>query len=296
MKQVPETLEKLHLEFERNGIYFLQMQIFLDAFKNNMKYLTLIGISPNKEFSNYDKLQNLVNNFSRIETFQYHIRTIDQPDIRFSNIKKCFDSYSCFGTFPRSNICDGTSSRTTSEFSLWPDRTLEQLLTCPKLYNTRNHHHSYMLLSKVESRKDLRLLYLNEIRFCHNIEDIPSTTLQLLSKLITLSPNLQTLFIMSSCTQKMIQYLKQIFSNRSGISLSVEYQIKWINNDNYYHSMFFYELSEIFINLNTLIFQCIPKFIQEYPITLNNFILNLRKDFLQHTHFKLRLMLIDKYL
>ncbi|CAF1120715.1 unnamed protein product [Adineta steineri] len=59
--------------------------------------------------------------------------------------------------------------------------------------------------------------------------------------------------------------------------------------------MFFYELSEIFTNLHTLTFQCIPKFIQEYPITLNNFILNLRKDFLQLTHFKLRLTLIDNY-
>ncbi|CAF1120696.1 unnamed protein product [Adineta steineri] len=215
--KVPETLEKLHLEFKNRSRYLYspyRIQEIVDLFKNNLKCMTLIcGPFPNEYRKYYDELQSFVNSFIRIENFQYHIRTTHQPDIRFSNIKKCFDSYFCFGTFPQSNICDSISSRTTSEFSLWPDRTPEELLTCSKLYITRNRHLPSILLSKFESRNDLRLLNLNEIRFHHNIEDIPSTTLQLLSKLITLSPNLQTLFIMSSCTQKMIQYLKQIFSN-----------------------------------------------------------------------------------
>ncbi len=296
-----KTFVKLHLEFEEDihasqwnwKSSFEPIKLFLDIFKNNLKSLTLIGITRSKEFSNFDQFQSLVNSFTRIQTFQYHISTNHQPDCRFSNIKKLLDCNYCFGTLPQPDTLKIKSGLTKLEFSLWPKRTPQQLLMCSILYVTRNEYLPTALLSFFESKNDIRLVNLKKVDFLHAIEDVTPTTLELLSKLITLSPNIQTLSVYISKTEKTIEHLKELFSNGPQRILNVECNSHWTTDDSY-HSTFFYELSKIFPKLQTLTFPCVQKFIDQYPMTLADLIRNLRKDFLRLTSFKLRMIKYDE--
>ena len=92
--EVPQTLEKLHLEiggFAYDQYYptFEFIEQFLNVFNNQIRLLSLIFIDALEQFSNYDKLQSLVKNFSRLEIFEYYIHTIHQSDLfsLFPNVK-----------------------------------------------------------------------------------------------------------------------------------------------------------------------------------------------------------------
>lgn len=68
--KIPATLRKLHLEFEAyryDGYPRLDtLKKFLDAFKGQVRLLSLIIINAEKEFYNFDKFESLTNNFEHL--------------------------------------------------------------------------------------------------------------------------------------------------------------------------------------------------------------------------------------
>ncbi|CAF4305171.1 unnamed protein product, partial [Adineta steineri] len=118
--KVPKTLDKLHIECGKiecrdrsTEITFETIQTLLKAFDNQLLSLTLIMINPAKDFSNFVKVQSLVSDFTRLESFQYFIKTIHQPNSQsdFPNVKVLPDSsYSLF-TLPKPRPFDTISER-----------------------------------------------------------------------------------------------------------------------------------------------------------------------------------------
>ncbi|CAF1342512.1 unnamed protein product [Adineta steineri] len=99
--QVPKTLNKLYLEFKHeeplNGE--ILKKEFLDVFKDQIQSLTLIVYNAAVEYSN---LQNLLNDFTSLVTFQYDIRSLDTTftssstlDLNLNHINFC-ENYSSF--------------------------------------------------------------------------------------------------------------------------------------------------------------------------------------------------------
>ena len=99
--KVPLTLEKLHLEL---GCYhcctsFETTKLFLNAFRVQLRSLTFISVNAEEIFSNFNTFHSLVSNFSRLEIFEYHVRTKHHDDSTslFRNVEHLPDSsYSFF--------------------------------------------------------------------------------------------------------------------------------------------------------------------------------------------------------
>jgi hypothetical protein len=288
--QVPKTLQKFHLEFkhERHLTFEVLKRKFLDIFKNQIRSLILIVNNASEECFNFDKLHGLINNFTRLETFQYYIRSNFRPDSRFPNIEQLPDSsYSIF-TLPRLHPL-GIISRPPEgrRLTLNQTITLEQLLNCSSLI-VFTADLSKMIPTKYELNDNCKLVNLNalQLSFMNNIG--VSDGYRFLSKVITLSPNLKNLSVYSSNTNQIIQHLEKLLpinhSNKMTYFCIDEHRPHY-HEDHFpprppiYHATFFHELSQILPNLHTLSFICHRRFTDEYLTLVTAFIKDLQSYF-----------------
>jgi hypothetical protein len=248
--KVPNTLEKLHLEYGRFQRLiplssFETLKMFLNLFKSHLRSLTLIAIDADEDFTNFEKFQNLVLNFNRLETFQYYIRIGHQPDwpSLFQNVQQLPDfTYSVF-TLPKPQHFDTLSAREIVKCS---DLPLQRLFYCHTLCLSKPTAFSHAHSTTFELNEDnLKLLKLHNIRFIDSIEHFPPHFLQ---KVIALAPNLTCLEINATDTEK----LSTLFDLAKRQSRQITYlQLSTSCNDSF-HRTFFYKLSEIFPNLKQL--------------------------------------------
>ncbi|CAF3832573.1 unnamed protein product [Rotaria magnacalcarata] len=172
VREVPDTLEKLHLEIDfrllksKNNKKSLHQSNFhmlsklLNNFRNNLKYLDLIVLNAEKEFSDFDKLHSLVNNFDQLETFEYDIRTKYRPDQRFPNVEELISANSTYSVYtnPRPQPFDTSFKRVEFEKKkLNSDLTRSQLLVATSLDVTDGDFFDVNLPSSFELSDDLKL-------------------------------------------------------------------------------------------------------------------------------------------
>jgi hypothetical protein len=288
--EVPQTLEKLHLRYgyyDGIGKPSIEMtKSFLNVFKSQIRSFTLIVIKTEKEFSNFVNLQSLVSNFTRLQTFQYDIRTKYQPDSRFPNVEQLPDfSYSIF-TLPRLQPFDTkTSRRATLALKLDSDLKLQDLYHCNTLELTP--HSS--VPTTFELKDDVKFVNLKKIQFNSSIEQCTPEVHRFLSKVITLSPNLNTLGVYTGQAKAMIQHLKSFLSENKASKRILRLECKaWWSGDSYVKT-FFCELSSIVPNLKSLALSCAIQFMGEYSTTPSTLIEELRINFRNSTHLKLRM-------
>ncbi|CAF0918133.1 unnamed protein product [Didymodactylos carnosus] len=166
--QVPKTLEKLQLEIGLYGNCQSNLQTikkFLDVFKNELSSLILIIINAERDFCNYSDFQSLVSNYTRLEAFQYYIRTNCRPDdSRFLNVEQLPDSRYCFYTLPLPKLFDTISSLTTLDCHLDSNFTLQKLSICTTLYISSSHNYQIPLITS-ELKDDLKLVNRKKIQF-----------------------------------------------------------------------------------------------------------------------------------
>ena len=279
--EVPKTLHKLHLELNgyegnKNALSLHNMKKFLKVFKDNLTLMTLIIIDVGKEFSKFDAFHSLVSNFTRLKTFEYCIRTKYQPDSLFTNVQQLPDPSYVIFTLPQPQSFNYTSRRTRIDLVLDSNITLQQLFNCTTLC-LQSYFSPKALSVTSEVINNLKFVYLTRIRIYNRIEGSQILGMcQFLSKLINLSPNLNTVAISgyTNDTTTLIQQLKERISLRQ---LNKFTHLELSARD--YHSSFFYNLSKTFSNLITLTLLPAAQFFDENPTTLINFVQMLSKYF-----------------
>ncbi|CAF2530514.1 unnamed protein product [Rotaria sp. Silwood2] len=293
---VPRTLESLYLEFKQKNELSCKIlkKKFLDVFNNQLRSLTLIITNAAREFFDYEKCNGLMSDCARLETFQYYIRSHFQPDSRFPNVECLLDSTYIVFTLPL--LC---ASCPVSEIQrivdFYENITVENLLNCDSLsIDTRNIPQTMFQIYNID-----RLLHLNTLKFNFSEKSSKPEEYQFLSRLISLSPNLNTLFIYDSDSKIIIEQLKNILPKKSSnkiIYCYIEESLKcgdshvWTPNTTKYHAAFFYELSQILSNLNILGFQSDEQFAEEYLTVFTTFVKDIKSYFPRLTHLKLEVV------
>ena len=185
--KLPKTLVKLHLEVGRYeyvvpDISFSALYEFLAKFKDQLTSLTIVVVhtQTKKEFSNFDVLRRLVNNFIRLKTFHCHICTNSEPYYQSGIFEKLADCNCSLPTVPQPqpfNIIISDSS--ALELNLNSNLTLQQLLICNTLHlqkdiqpcfpfplrrppSEKSPHH--VLSDTFELNDDLQLINLKKTR------------------------------------------------------------------------------------------------------------------------------------
>jgi hypothetical protein len=276
--EVPQTLQKLHLEL---GCYhcctdFETVKTFLQVFRNQLRSLVFISVNADKSFSIFDKFQNLVKDFSRLDTFEYYIRTAHQPApiSLFPNVEHLPDLNYSFSTLPRLRQFDITTEHTRGGRYFSSDLTLSGLFNCYSLWIW-----SKKIPTTFELKSDLRLLNLQNIEFISLTKDMVPAISRYISNVMSLSPNLTHLQIhFESDTIELNKQLSQMIPVKQKKQIThFELGISW-NNDGYYHSTFLSELSEIFPNLQTFRIRIkLKRDDKHFP--LNEFVQSLRSYF-----------------
>jgi hypothetical protein len=292
--KVPNTLQKLHLEYGRYQRLmplssFETLKMFLDRFKDQLRSLTVIAIDADDDFANFEKFQSLVLNFTRLETFQYYIRTGHKPDwpSLFPNVEQLPDSsYSIF-TQPKPQNFDTISEREKVNCS---DINLQQLFYCHTLSISKSESSSQAHSTTFEPNDDnLKLIKLQNIQFIDLIEHFAPNILRSLRKVKALSPNLISLEISTRDTEQLIKSLGPP-DRRSHQIIHLQLSIDCSDN---YHRIFFSKLSQIFPNLKEL------KICGSQPVpfdcitSLTEFIDHLRNCFRNLSHLILEIWLLD---
>lgn len=315
--ELPSPLKKLHLEIADGSWVTIQnVTQFLNLFKDHLQSLTLIIFGAVEEFSNFDQFQSLVGKSSHLQTFQYDIRTLYQPDVRFSSkvTQTSHSSYSLF-TLPRPQPFDISLVRRLNSLDLHLGHSLssERLLHCTMLHvNAKKLGES--LPTKLELNDDLKFMKLKELTFNSmsrfDVVDKPIQSkaneigeeCQILSKLLELSPNLDTLTIFSNNTEEVIQHLK-LFSPSILASRITHFTVQdyrsCVTDANLpegssdYHWTFFNELSNILPNLKVFKFLFYAeKFIEQYPQTLVKLLEEMRNYYSKLVYLQIRIRLL----
>ncbi|CAF0713243.1 unnamed protein product [Adineta steineri] len=270
--QAPKTLDKLRIEcgtIQCGGtsteLTFEIMQTLLKAFNSQLLSLILIMINPVEDFSNFDKVQSLVSNFTCLESFQYLINTIHQPNSQshFPNVKLLSDSsYSLF-TLPKPQQFDTISERFN----------LDSRLTFRSLYKYHTVRiGSKELSTRFELPSDLKLVNLRKIYFEQPMEDIEHDDIhQFVPKIIAQSPNLNSLsFTTETNAENLIEQLNKM------IMIPVKKRIHFLHlkidtqrNDSCYNSIFLFELSNIFPSLKALEIEGSHRVFGDYFVSFN---------------------------
>ncbi|CAF1427985.1 unnamed protein product [Adineta steineri] len=282
--QIPRTLEELHLKIEYLSLD--NFKSFLNRFHNQqLKSLILIVNDTDSAFTNFDIFQNLTNNFTSLQTFEYCIRTKHRPDSRFSNVEQLSDSTYYFYTLPRPQSLPFKTivfnQRVTTKPCLNSLENLARLLSDEvlEIYGER-----YPVLELTDDK--IKFINLKEIRIIKKIESFHHLTDQYLSKIIRMSPNLHTIYINSCSTKKIIGHLKNILRKKFKSHLNLQCSL----NSSYYgdyHTEFFYDLSKILPNLKSITFPCVTQFIYQHGTTLIDLIEDLRSYFSSLIHIRL---------
>jgi hypothetical protein len=257
--EVPQTLEKLHLECGGYGEVhrpsFQTIKTILDMFKSRIRSLTLIPINAEKEFSNFNDFQGLVKQFSRLETFEYHVRTELQPELSslFTNVEQLPDfSYSMF-TLPRPQQFD-TFCRREVKHDFDSNLSWKQLFNCTCLSISSQDYSGTTVPTIFVLKDDLKFVNLRMIVFDCSIEDIVPDIQRYISKIITLSPNLKCLKIGDEkYIKNMSKQLSEIVPVKQRKQITMLELCIWWSSDDFYHSEMFFDLSKILPNLTELI-------------------------------------------
>ena len=305
--EVPFALEELHIEFGQYGDdnHMLQqpsfgtIKAFLNMFRSQLTLLTLIAINAVEDFSNYNKLQELVSAFVRIKTFEYYIRTDYKPKSAtlFANVEELPDSSYALFTFPGPQQLETTVPLTMEDAkccSLYHDTTLQELFNCETLYICSEglppvfKQHDYL---------NMKLVNLKKIILGDLIEEMSPDVCQYASQLIALSPNLTHLTVTANDIKKLIQRLPNIIPlvkhGRQINHLEVG-QYWWtdfdppflINNYCHHDSTFFAKLSKIFPNLKSFKFNDILQNISGSFTPLSTILQSLRSHFRKLMYLK----------
>jgi hypothetical protein len=264
--EVPDTLEKLHLEIDFHQLKsnhdkkslhqpnFDMLSKLLDNFRNNLKYLGLIVLNAEEEFSTFDKFHSLVNNFDHLETFEYDIRTKHRPDQGFPNAEELISPDSIYSAYtnPRPQSFD-TSFHIVRfhKYELTSHLTRSQLLIATSL-DANGFHFDINLPTSFELSEDLKLINLNKIQIGKCTVDTNSEISSFLSKVIALSPNLHSLILQGGNIEDILLLLKQ-FITSTNISRKIfhaEWNVHSLFNDQ--DLAFFSDVSHIVPNLKSL--------------------------------------------
>ncbi|UJR19062.1 hypothetical protein I4U23_022193 [Adineta vaga] len=283
--QIQHSIEKLYIKFgmitNNHYLYyktkFRWIESFLNNFKKTLKSLTLVGMYVENNFANIHQLQSLIDDFSQLETFQYHIQTSDRPD-------HCVSNYNI-------NTDNQIFNNNTLEIDRLKSFTKAQLFMCTKFDMIGVSSQIESLLSFLKLKNNPELVNLKEIVCLYDSQNLSFTSI--LSKLINLSPNLQIISICNcNNTNLAIKQLKELVLNRSERIKNIKYINLPSTHDNF-HSLFFSDLSKLFPKLQVITFSSIPKYIDEKEITLLEMIQYLRNHFIHLTHLKLQIMKND---
>ncbi|CAF1979345.1 unnamed protein product [Rotaria magnacalcarata] len=266
VREVPDTLEKLHLEIDfrllksKNNKKSLHQSNFhmlsklLNNFRNNLKYLDLIVLNAEKEFSDFDKFHSLVNSFDQLETFEYDIRTKYRPDQRFPNVDELISANSTYSIYtnPRPQPFDTSFKRVEFEKTkLNSDLTRSQLLVATSLDVTDGDFFDVNLPSSFELSDDLKLVNLNKIHICKSTIDSNPEIRPFLSKVIALASNLHTL-VLESDIEHTLLLLKQFITSANISRKIAEVQLIQQNFFDDQDLAFFSNIAHIVPNLKSL--------------------------------------------
>ncbi|CAF1140746.1 unnamed protein product [Adineta ricciae] len=143
--------------------------------------------------------------------------------------------------------------------------------------NVISHESSYPL----NNHMTIKVLNLT----LHNQTILASDEHKFLTELLNSLPNLVTLSVSTNDTKAIIQQFNSLFSKRSSRKIRhfhIEDLRRYNLKDHHpryppiYHRTFFYELAQLFPNLNTVTFPCHTNFLDEYRTSLNVFLKQLQ--------------------
>jgi hypothetical protein len=301
-------LEKLHLEVGSYDYYswqnpynpkLKQIKQFIDLFKNQIRSLTLIAINvDDKDFSNFDKFQNLIENFTRLEKFEYHFNTIHQPESGFPMVQRLLDSTYSIYTLPKPLSLDTTSMRAQFDFDLYRDLTLQELFNCQILKIDSNGGHPP---TTFQLTRDSKLVNLQTISLEDPIEDIYQIHPEIreyLKKIISLSPNLTSLKIRIARegTRSVIQRMYEMFVQNNGKQIKYLYLpiVSADDKKGYPFPELFSHLSLIFPNLRKLDLYVEQKQLNDCYESIAEFIEETKEKFNKLIHLTLGMWLRDE--
>ncbi|CAF1080406.1 unnamed protein product [Adineta ricciae] len=281
--QVPSSLEKMIFKFgtlnndtcrRHYGRNVSEFENFLNLFKDNLKSLILIGVCTGTESVDHEKMQSLIANFSRLETFQYYLYSSDQPDHCLSNMATLDHRYGHF--------------RQRFQLTLSRYLTPQKLFLCTKFNVLEKEFISHRLLSYYSLNNDLKLRNMREIHCYHHIHDVSSETNRFISKLLTLSPNLQIISFHGRYDIRIvIKWLKELHFNQYR-TIDTFTCITETSSDDYLDVIYIRELAEIFPLLKTITLPWLTQYLEENSTALSDLIRHLRENFVHLTHLKLK--------
>jgi hypothetical protein len=225
--KIPTTLEKLHLEidcsqlqseYNKKSVHqpsYEMLNKLLDNFRTHLKYLSLFVVNAEEEFSNFTKFHSLVNNFQRLETFEYDIRTIHKPDQRFLHAEELvsFESTYSAHSNPQPRSFDRTFRRVKAhKFDITSNLTRSQLLMATKLC-VDSFLSDANLPTSFELSDNLQLGNLSKIKICQWTVDSAPEICPFLSKIIALSPNLRSLVLEGEKIEDILLLLKRFITS-----------------------------------------------------------------------------------
>ena len=300
--KLPKTLVKLHLEvgtyrYIVDDVSFISLNQFLAKFKDQLTSLTIVVVHTNNEFSNFNRLRSLVNNFIRLETFHCHICTNSEPYYQSGIFVKLADSNCSLSTVPQPQPSNIISDRSVVPFILDSNLTLQQLLICTTLRLEKHipdpfqlalrrptkNSQDLVLSDTFKLKDDLQLINLKHLKLRTMIEEVTPGIRHFLSKVMAQAPYFYTLSIYSGDTKKMIEQLKLLIplkKSRRIISFSLNMPLHFHN----YHNTYFAELSQILPNLRTMRLFWTTPFVKANPTTLTAVIQDLREYFPRLAH------------
>ncbi|CAF1247675.1 unnamed protein product [Adineta ricciae] len=302
--EVPDTLKKLHLEIDcrqlksknnknnLNQSNFDMLSKLLNNFKNNLKYLGLIILNAEKDFSDFDKLHSLVNNVDQLETFEYDIRTKYRPDQRFPNAEILISAHSTYSAYtnPRPQPFDTSLWRLGfKRTELKSDLPRSELLAVTSLYVPESSFLYVNPPSSFQLSDDLKLLHLNTIHICKSTVDSSPEIRSFLSKVIALAPNLHSLVLEDDGTEDALLLLKQFLTSAS-ISRKIN-DVQLIKDDffNDQDPTFFSNLAHITPNLKSLTLRLHSEFSVGNSDKLQKLVRRIRADFPRLNNLTLKL-------
>ncbi|CAF1272636.1 unnamed protein product [Adineta ricciae] len=276
---VPVSLAKLTVRFGASiedsyfyrQPYFKWMKDFLTQFKDTVKSLTFIGLYVDNEFIEKDNIQKLVQNFSRLQVFHYDFHTKSKPERCFTNMIKISSANHFINDSPITVLLRSTPN---------------QLYMCNKLKVVNEIFDLEHLLSFYKFKPNYKLRNLREIVCYHDLQDTTSIRNQLISRLIGMSPNLQTISVHYWHDPRLlIKWFKEVSFDRCKTVSNFKYLAQMTFAD-YCDPRFLYELAKLFPRLKTITFTWFSQTNGNNSTQLTRLIRHLRKYFAHMTYLK----------
>ncbi|CAF1207737.1 unnamed protein product [Adineta steineri] len=306
--ELPEKLEELYLEF---GQYKDEDQpevqpkmnvikMFLECFKEKLRVLTLVVTNAELDFSNFDKLNNLVSNFDRLQTFNYSILTsYEATSLYFPYVQKLHNASCCISTIPIPQSlnafkkCQPLLEYTPTSLTFEDVCNSSDLQNCQKL---RIHAYNELVPIKLQLSDKTKFLNLRRI-YMYHIEALQIDVLWLLSLFLQRSPNVNFLHVTTTNTEKAIKQIEQIIMplTKAQKNQITHFELSVFSDEDeqaaiknyHYHPTFFSELSKLGLSksLRTLNFYSEQLFTDDnYYKSLREFISTVSKDFEKMTN------------